>query len=75
MNAEASTKSTPPSPRSALKGQLGTYLGLTVVLVGMIDPLLPSELMSPKPRTALLAATRRYQDKALVLWRKWLALP
>ena len=36
MNAEASTKSTPPSPPSALKGQLGTYLGLTVVLVGMI---------------------------------------
>ena len=32
MNAAAPTS----APPSALKGQLGTYLGLTVVLVGMV---------------------------------------
>jgi phenylacetic acid degradation operon negative regulatory protein len=50
-------------------------LGRAVIAHLIRDPLLPAELMSPEPRAALLAATRRYQDKALVLWRKWLALP
>lgn len=50
-------------------------LGRAVIAHLIRDPMLPAELMSPRPRTALLAATRRYQDKALVLWRKWLAQP
>jgi phenylacetic acid degradation operon negative regulatory protein len=50
-------------------------LGRAVIAHLIRDPLLPAELMSPEPRAALLTATRRYQDKALVLWRKWLALP
>lgn len=50
-------------------------LGRAVIAHLIRDPLLPAELMSPAPRAELLAATRRYQDKALVLWRKWLALP
>ncbi|WP_418123611.1 PaaX family transcriptional regulator [Variovorax sp. 160MFSha2.1] len=50
-------------------------LGRAVIAHIIRDPLLPAELMSTAPRTALLAATRRYQDKALVLWRKWLAQP
>lgn len=33
MNAAAPPTSTPKPSPSALKGQLGTYLGLTVVLV------------------------------------------
>ena len=36
MNAAAATSTTTSAPPSALKGQLGTYLGLTVVLVGMV---------------------------------------
>jgi phenylacetic acid degradation operon negative regulatory protein len=50
-------------------------LGRAVIAHLIRDPLLPAELMSAAPRAALLAATRRYQDKALQLWRKWLALP
>ncbi|WP_198084651.1 PaaX family transcriptional regulator [Variovorax sp. E3] len=50
-------------------------LGRAVIAHLIRDPLLPAELMPTAPRTALLAATRRYQDKARQLWRKWLALP
>lgn len=50
-------------------------LGRAVIAHLVRDPLLPDELMSPAPRTALRAAARRYQDRARKLWRQWLALP
>jgi len=50
-------------------------LGRAVIAHLIRDPLLPAELMSPEPRAALLVATRRYQAKALQLWRQWLAQP
>lgn len=50
-------------------------LGRAVIAHLIRDPLLPAELMSPAPRAALLAVTRRYQDRARQLWHEWLALP
>jgi phenylacetic acid degradation operon negative regulatory protein len=50
-------------------------LGRAVIAHLIRDPLLPAELMSPAPRTALLTVTRRYQDKARKLWREWLTRP
>ncbi|MNL63172.1 hypothetical protein D3C87_1872750 [compost metagenome] len=50
-------------------------LGRAVIAHLVRDPLLPDELMSPAPRTALRAVARRYQDRARKLWRQWLALP
>jgi phenylacetic acid degradation operon negative regulatory protein len=50
-------------------------LGRAVIAHLIRDPLLPAELMSPAPRVALLAVTRRYQDKARTLWREWLTRP
>jgi len=50
-------------------------LGRAVIAHLIRDPLLPAELMSPEPRAELLAITRRYQDEARRLWRKWLAMP
>ncbi len=43
--------------------------------VAVRESLLPAELMPPAPRVALLAVTRRYQDKARKLWREWLTRP
>ncbi|MDQ0045123.1 PaaX family transcriptional regulator C-terminal domain-containing protein [Variovorax boronicumulans] len=48
-------------------------LGRAVIAHLIRDPLLPAELMSPAPRTALQTVTRRYQDKARKLWREWFA--
>ena len=50
-------------------------LGRAVIAHLIRDPLLPAELMSSAPRVALLAVTRRYQDKARKLWREWLTRP
>ncbi|TFW09266.1 PaaX family transcriptional regulator [Oxalobacteraceae bacterium OM1] len=47
-------------------------VGRTVIAQLVRDPLLPPELLSPRPRQTLLQETRAYQDKALGLWRKWL---
>jgi phenylacetic acid degradation operon negative regulatory protein len=50
-------------------------LGRAVIAHLIRDPLLPAELMPAAPREALLAVTRRYQDKARQLWREWLTRP
>jgi phenylacetic acid degradation operon negative regulatory protein len=48
-------------------------LGRAVIGHLLRDPVLPTELMSPEPRIALVAAMKSYQTEARRLWRQWLA--
>lgn len=49
-------------------------LGRAVIGHLLRDPLLPPALMSSDARSTLVAAMGRYQDEALLLWRRWYPL-
>jgi phenylacetic acid degradation operon negative regulatory protein len=59
-------------PEVAVRESL--LLGRAVIGQLIRDPLLPFELMPSAPRIALRSTTRRYQETARRLWRRWLAL-